>query len=44
MRSIALRFLYRTGEKQFFQRRLVLGGMFGATPLLSIFRRTASLS
>ncbi len=39
MRSIALRFLYRTGAKQFFQRRLVLGGMFGAAPLLSIFRR-----
>ena len=32
------------GREQFFQPRLILGGMWGAAPLLSIFRRTASLS
>jgi len=29
------------GEKQFFQMRLDFGGMFGAAPFASIFRRTA---
>jgi hypothetical protein len=32
IRSMALRFLYRYGEKQFFHTRLDLGGMFGAAP------------
>ena len=30
--------------KQFLQRRLAFGGLFGAAPLLSILRWTASLS
>jgi hypothetical protein len=32
------------GEKQFFQRRLALGGMFGRMSLASTRRRMASLS
>ena len=44
MRSMAFRSRYRQGEKQFFQRRLAFGGMFGAAPLLSILRRRTSLS
>jgi hypothetical protein len=32
MRSMALRSWYRSGEKQFFQRRLAFGRMFGAAP------------
>ena len=34
----------QVGEKQFFQRRLAFGGMFGAAPMLSILRRRTSLS
>ena len=34
----------RAGEKQFFQRRLALGGMFGIAPVASIWRRIASVS
>ena len=44
MRSIALRLRYKRGQKQLFQRRFTFGGMLGAAPLASIFRRTALVS
>lgn len=39
MRSMALRSRSRTGERQFFQHLLALGGMFGSVPLSSTCRR-----
>ena len=36
IRSMALRPLYRTGEKHGFHRRLDFGGMLGAAPVVSI--------
>jgi hypothetical protein len=44
MRSWAFRFREKNGEKQFFQRRPALGGMFGISPFSSTGLRMASLS
>jgi hypothetical protein len=43
MCSIALAAV-EVGREQFFHRRLTLGGMLGAAPLLSILSRTALVS